>query len=234
MSERTQPKVHKLPFFFADAVVLGVAWLIFWQSKTPMTAWQTFFCAASVALGATFGVMPFLLEYRAAMKLAEADRLTNAVLQIENLEIIGRQIANATAGWQTAQEHADKAVEAAREIADGITKEARAFSEFLQKANDTEKNHLRLEVDKLRRAENEWLQVLVRLLDHTYALYQAAVGSGQTNLVKQLGQFQNACRDVARRVGLVPFVAIPGESYDPKVHQLSDTKVVPAAAARVA
>ncbi|PYM13354.1 MAG: nucleotide exchange factor GrpE [Verrucomicrobia bacterium] len=234
MSERTQPKVHKLPFFFADAVLLGVAWLIFSQSKTPMTAWQTFFCAASVALGATFGVMPFLLEYRAAMKLAEADRLTNAVLQIENLEIIGRQIANATAGWQTAQEHADKAVEAAREIADGITKEARAFSEFLQKANDTEKNHLRLEVDKLRRAENEWLQVLVRLLDHTYALYQAAVGSGQGNLVEQLGHFQNACRDIARRVGLVPFVATPGEPFDSKVHQLADANVVPAAEARVA
>src|SRR5438034_11468072 len=91
-----------------------------------MNTWQNLWCVLSLSLGCVLGVLPFLLEYRAAMKLAEADRLTNAVLQIENLEIIGRQIANATAGWQTAQEHADKAVEAAREIADGITKIGRA------------------------------------------------------------------------------------------------------------
>ena len=216
MSERTAPRLPKWPFFLADLVLLGAAWLIFWQSRTPMTPWETFFCSGCVALGAVLGVAPYLLQYRAAMKLTEADRLTKAVLQIENLEIIGRQITHATAGWQTAHEHATQSVEAARGIAEGITAEARAFSEFLKKANDTEKNHLRLEVDKLRRAENEWLQILVRILDHIFAIYQAAV------------------RDIARRVGLVPFVAIPGEPYDAKVHQLADADVVPAAEAFVA
>jgi len=234
MSQRTEPRLPKLPFVFADIVLLGVAYLIFWQSQAPMTPWDMFFCAASVALGAVLCVAPFLLEYRASMKLTEADRLANALLQIENLEIIGRQIHHATANWQAAHEQANKTVEAAREIAESITAEARSFSEFLKKANETEKNHLRLEVDKLRRAESEWLQILVRILDHIFALNQAAVRSGQTNLAKQLGQFQNACRDVARRVGLVPFVAIPGEPYDPKVHQLADAAVVPAVPASVA
>ena len=234
MSERTAPRLPKWPFFLADLVLLGAAWLIFWQSRTPMTPWETFFCSGSVALGAVLGVAPYLLQYRAAMKLTEADRLTKAVLQIENLEIIGRQITHATAGWQTAHEHATQSVEAARGIAEGITAEARAFSEFLKKANDTEKNHLRLEVDKLRRAENEWLQILVRILDHIFAIYQAAVRAGQASLVEQLGLFQNACRDIARRVGLVPFVAIPGEPYDAKVHQLADAEVVPAAESFVA
>src|SRR5439155_26122208 len=76
--------------------------------------------------------------------------------------------------------------------------------------------------------------ILVRILDHIYALYQAAVRSGQSNLVEQLGLFQDSCRDVARRVGLVPFTAIPGESYDSKLHQLADSGAVPAAEARVA
>ena len=218
----------------ADAALLGVAWLIYWQSRAPMTVWDAFLCAGSVAFGAGLCVTPFLLEYRAAMKLTEADRLANAVLRIENLEILGRQITQATAGWQTAHEHATKTVDAAREIAQALTTEARAFGEFLKKANDTEKNHLRLEVDKLRRAENEWLQILVRILDHIFALYQAARHSGQAKLIEQIGQFQNACRDISRRVGLVPFVVIPGEPYDPKVHQLADASLVPAAEARVA
>jgi molecular chaperone GrpE (heat shock protein) len=234
MNQRAEPRLSKLPFVFADIVLLGVACLIFWRSQAPMTPWDMFFCAASVALGAMLCVAPFLLEYRAAMRLTEADRLAEAVLQIENIEIIGRQITLATANWQAAHEEANKTVEAAREIGASISAEARSFSEFLKKANETEKNHLRLEVDKLRRAEGEWLQILVRILDHIFALNQAAVRSGQTSLVKQLAQFQNACRDVARRVGLVPFVAIPGESYDPKIHQLADAKVVPAAAACVA
>ncbi len=234
MRDRTAPKLPKWPFLLADVTLLGAAWWIFWQSKSPMTGWNPFLCAAVVALGAVLCVTPFLLEYRTAMTLTEADRLANAILQLENLEIIGRQIAGATAGWQTAHEHANKSVEAAREVAEGMTTQARAFGESLKKANDTEKNHLRLEVDKLRRAENEWLQILVRILDHIFALYQAAVRSGQENLVQELAHFQNACRDVARRVGLVPFLAIPGERYDGKVHPLADVAVAPAAEARVA
>jgi molecular chaperone GrpE (heat shock protein) len=199
-----------------------------------MSAWTVFFCTASVALGALLCVAPFLLEYRAATRLTEADRLSKAVLQIENIEIISRQINHATANWQAAHEQANKAVDASREIADSIAAEARSFGDFLKKANEAEKNNLRLEVDKLRRGENEWLQILVRILDHIFALNQAAIRSGQTSLVKQLGQFQNACRDIARRVGLVPFVALPGDPYDPNTHQLADSNVVPAAAAVVA
>jgi molecular chaperone GrpE (heat shock protein) len=234
MSPRAEPRLSKLPFVLADILLLGVAGLICWRSEAPMTPWDMFFCTASVALGALLCVAPFLLEYRAAVKLTESDRLAAAVLQIENIEIIGRQINLATANWQTAHEEANKTVEAAREIAASISSEAQSFSEFLKKANDTEKSHLRLEVDKLRRAESEWLQILVRILDHTFALNQAAVRSGQASLVKKLGQFQLACRDVARRVGLVPFVAMPGEPYDPKIHQLADAKVIPPAAASVA
>jgi len=222
MSAGTSPKLSKWPFFLGDTVLLWLAYLIYWRSKTPMSPWDTFFCVLCVALAALLGVTPWLLEYRAASKLTEADRLTSAVLQIQNLEIIGRQIQGATANWQTAHEHATKSVEAAREIAERITGEARAFTYFLNEATTTEKNHLRLEVDKLRRAENEWVQIVMRMLDHVFALYQAAVRSGQGSVVEQIGGFQNACRDVARRVGLIPFVAVPGEEFDPKIHQLAE------------
>jgi molecular chaperone GrpE (heat shock protein) len=234
MTDRTAPKLPKWPFLLADVALLAVAWLIFSQSTLPMTVWNTLICAAGVALGAVLGVSPYLLEYRAAVKWVEADRLTNAVLQIQNIEIVGRQITNASANWQAAHEHSTQSVEAAREITGRITAEARAFTEFLKNANETEKNHLRLEVDKLRRVENEWLQVLVRVLDHVFALCQAASQSGPSNLVRQLGHFQNACRDAARRVGLVPFIALPGELYDSKLHQLADAKAVPSAEARIA
>src|SRR5260221_405827 len=114
-----------------------------------------------------------------------------------------------------------------------FTTEARGFAEFLRKANDSEKANLRLEVEKLRRTEGEWLQVVVRMMDHVYALYSAGAKSGQVELVQQLANFQNACRDVARRPGLLAFVATPGETYNPQVHLNAVEGVEPPPEARV-
>jgi molecular chaperone GrpE (heat shock protein) len=234
MTERKEPKLPWPPFLVGDALLLGAAFLVFWQSNRPMGQWEILaFVACTIAANVT-GLMPFLLRYRAAARLAEADRLRAAVLQIQNIEIIGRQIANATANWQNVQDASVKTVDSARQIGEVVASTARAFSDFIQRANDAEKNHLRLEVEKLRRAENDWLQILVRILDHIFALYQAGARSGQPSVVQQLGNFQNACRDAARRVGLVPFLAIGGEPFDSKLHQLADSNDSPTTESRVA
>ncbi|HKS38131.1 MAG TPA: nucleotide exchange factor GrpE [Verrucomicrobiae bacterium] len=234
MTERKELKLPWAPFLVGDALLLGAAFLIYWQSNRPMGQWEILaFVVCTIAANVT-GLIPFLLRYRAAARLAEADRLRAAVLQIQNIEIIGRQIAHATANWQNVQDASVKTVDSARQIGEVVASTARAFSDFIQRANDAEKNHLRLEVEKLRRAENDWLQILVRVLDHVFALYQAGARSGQPSVVQQLGNFQNACRDAARRVGLVPFLAISGEPFDPKLHQLADSNDSPTTESRVA
>src|SRR5437773_1003145 len=101
---------------------------------------------------------------------------------------------------------------------------------FMQKINEGERATLGLEVEKLRRAENDWLNVLVHMLDHVYALHSGAERAGQTQLIGQLGRFQNACRDAARRVGLVPFGAAHHEPFDGQRHQWADRDSPPAAA----
>lgn len=231
MTDRFESKLPKRPFIGAclmgDALLLGLAWMIFAHSPTPMGRWEILAYVICVGLGACLMVTPFVLEYRALMKIAEADRLKTAVLQIQNLEIIGRQITNATSNWQSAHELSTKNVESARQLGEAVTSGARAFSEFIQKVNDSEKNHLRLEVEKLKRGESDWLQVLVHIMDHIYAVYLASTRSRQPGLTEQLGNFQNACRDVARRVGLVPFVSAAGEAFNPKAHQLPDTTTAP-------
>src|SRR5207253_2985991 len=110
----------------------------------------------------------------------------------------------------------------------------KAFADFMQKTNDAEKGHLRLEVDKLRRGEGEWLQSVVRILDHVYAIHQAGVRSGQPALKEQLGQFQTACRETVRRMGLIAFEAKPDEPFNEKTHQLLDPEAKPPPHARVA
>jgi molecular chaperone GrpE (heat shock protein) len=225
MHSKNVLRAPKWPFFLGDALCVALAAFICFQSSLPLSVSELLACIGSVGFGAVLGVLPFLLEYRALVQVAQTDTLTTVVEQIRDLESVARQISSATSQWQSVQESADKTAALARDMTDRITAEARAFSKFLEQANDTEKGVLRLEVEKLRRAESDSLQVVIRILDHVFALHGAAVRSGRPDVTEQLTQFRNACQDAARRVGLVSFVAAAADSFDGQKHQLTDSEV---------
>lgn len=234
MPTRLEAKLSKWPFVAGDLLLLGAAWFIYFQSKLPMGAWQIFFVVLCVAGGAWLGIMPFLLEYRLACKLAEAEALTSVTAQIKGLETLAKQINSATSQWSGVQELAEKTATLSKTMTDRMAAEVKAFNEFMQRANDGEKATLRLEIEKLRRVENDWVQTLTRVMDHVFAVHQGALRSGQPRLIEQLTNFQNACRDTARRVGLVPFQPELAETFDPQKHQLVDVDVKPGPDAVVA
>ncbi|HEV2207443.1 MAG TPA: nucleotide exchange factor GrpE [Verrucomicrobiae bacterium] len=231
MRDSTAPTLSKWPFFFGDALLGGAAWLIMQESTRPMGLWQVGFVVLCAAGGAVLSILPFLLEYRVGAKLAEGRGLATAVEQLQKLEGLAGQISGATSQWQMVHEEAGKTAATAKGLAERMSAEAKAFTEFMRQANDAERAALRLEVEKLRRAEGDWVQVLVRMLDHVYALNAAGQRSGQPQLIDQLGHFQNACRDAARRVGLTPFLPAPAEPFDNQRHQLAEPNgAVPAGA----
>lgn len=219
MNETIAPRIPKWPFFLGDALLLALAWFIHYETKTPTGRWEIFAYVLCVAVGAGISLIPFLKEYQAAVKLSESDHLVTVVSQIKNLDQLAAQIGYATSQWQVIRESADKTANSAKDIAQGMAAEVKSFNDFIQKTNDNEKSTLRLEVDKLRRAEVEWLQVVVRILDHVFALHQAALRSRQPGVAEQLGKFQSVCHDAARRIGLTPFVAAPAEPFDAQRHQ---------------
>jgi molecular chaperone GrpE (heat shock protein) len=226
--------VPKWPFLLGDALLLTAAYFFIQLAPRPVDRWEIVTAAACVALGAVLGAMPFILDYRAIVKVIEAGALGSIGEKIQNLEKLAAQISAATAEWTNAQVQAEKTSAGAKEISDKMAGEVREFSEFMQKMNDSEKAALRLEAEKFRRGESEWLQVLVRILDHVFLLHAAAARSGQPKLAEQITQFQNACRDAARRIGLVPFSAEPGEPFNAERHQAVGTEEKPAADAVVA
>jgi molecular chaperone GrpE (heat shock protein) len=222
MNDHSAPKVTKWPFFAADLVLLGLALWIVSRQPHPLGPAPLALMVGCVVAAAWFAVWPFRLEYDTADKLTESRQLTSAVAEINKLQAVADQVRSATGQWQSAQDHSAKSVAAAKDIGDRMTAEAKAFADFIQKANDSEKAHLRLETEKLRRGETEWLHTTIRLLDHIFALRQAGVRSGQRNLVQQLTGFQDACRDITRRLGLAPVEAVVGEAFDPAKHQLAE------------
>jgi len=234
MKNATEWTVPKWPFLLGDALLLACAGYFTWHAPHPLGHWEIGVGSACVALGALLGALPFVLEYRATARLIELNGLATVTGKIQHLDQVGGQIAACTHDWANAQAQAEKTAGSAREIADRMSAEVRQFNEFMQRMNDSEKASLRLEIEKLRRGETEWLQVLVRILDHIFALHAAAGHSGQPRLAEQIAQFQSACCDAARRVGLTPFAAEPDELFNAERHQAVGLKDTPPASALIA
>ena len=228
MSDNKDPRITRAHIIHAARAaqiglnLLAIAGGIVYQSPWPLTPALAALCVASAAIGAWLIVIPFMLRYRAQVQIADAESFGAAVTQMQDLRKIQEAITGATALWHNVQSECARTAGTAKEVADGMAREANTFMEFMQKSNDSEKAALRVDVDKRQRMELEWLQVTVRILDHVFALHQAALKSGQPALIENLTQFQLACRDAVRRVGLAPFEPQPGEPFNPEAHQLPD------------
>jgi molecular chaperone GrpE (heat shock protein) len=231
MNDATNWKVPKWPFFLADGVLLAFAYYFILHAPHAIHYWE--FAAACVALGAVTGIIPFILDYRVMGKALEVNALGTVAEKIQTLEKLSAQITVATHQLSVVQEtvavESAKTSAAARQIADKMGVEAKEFSDFMMKVNDSEKSTLRLEIEKLHRGEKEWLQILVHILDHIFALHAAAVRTGDPKFFEPITNFQNACRDVARRIGLTPFAAEPDEPFNAERHLVAGSKEAPPA-----
>jgi molecular chaperone GrpE (heat shock protein) len=229
MNDVTNWKVPKWPFFLADALLMVFGYYFVLRAPAPVHHWEI--AAGCVAFGAVLGVLPFYLDYRAMGKVIEISVLGSVGEKIQNLEQLAAQISSATNQWEAfqgiVQGNSDKTVATAKGIASKMAEEVRQFSEFMQKMNDSEKATLRLEVEKFRRGEGEWLQALVRILDHVFALHTSAIRTGDAKFAEPIANFQSACRDTVRRIGLKPFVAEPNEPFDAEKHQVAGSKEKP-------
>lgn len=227
MSLSEAPRTPKWPYLLADVLLVAAAAAVAWKAA-PVWTWREIALVGGLtALGAWILILPFLKDHEAAVKLFEQVNLASATDKLGTLEKAGQQISAATAQWQEIQSVSARTVTAAGDIADRIAAEAKGFTDFLAKANDGEKANLRLEIEKLRRSEKDSLQVVIHLMDHCFALFQAAVASGQPQLIQQIGNYRNACIDATRRVGILPYEAQPGEAFDAERHEVSDGSEAP-------
>lgn len=220
MNDLEPPRLSLWPFLLGDAMLLVTAGMIVQLSSRPLSTVAASLCVACVALAAWIGILPFLKRYQMDQKLAEVESLDSVVDQINSMELVAKRVSQVTGYLQTMQDQSEKTVAAAGELTEKMISEAKDFQNFLTQANDREKAHLKLETEKLRRAENDWLSVLTFVLDHVFALYQAGVRAGQPDLINQLTNFQSACREASRRVGLIAYEPKPGEPFNNEIHRV--------------
>ena len=222
MSLSEAPRTPKWPYLLADVVLVAAAAAVAWKAA-PVWTWKEISLVGGLTgLGAWILIQPFQKDHETAVKLFEQVNLAAAAEKLGSLDKTAQQIAAATAQWQDIQTLSTKTVNSAGNIASQIAAEAKGFSEFLTRSNDGEKANLRLEIEKLRRGEKDSLQVVIHLMDHCFALFQAAMSSGQPQLIQQIGNYRNACIDATRRVGILPYEAQPGEPFDADRHEVAD------------
>ena len=208
-----------MAIFLFDALLVGFGVYLVYRTPDPLASWQVAAVLAAFGIGAWIGVLPFLKEYDVAARLHEHSEMAEALNQLQDVSNLTTQVSVAASRLDQVQETCANTVASADAIAKRMHSEAKGFTEFMNRAEDTQKQGMRLEVDKLRRSEGELVQTVTMILDHTFALHQAGLRSGQENLIRQLGTFRNACIESTRRIGLVTHEAKPGDGFEDRVHQ---------------
>ncbi len=102
MSDLTNWKVPKWPFFLADVMLFGFAY--FFTLRAPQSVHHWEIAAACVAVGAVLSLIPFYLDYRAMEKALEINALGAITEKIQNLEKLSEQISSTTNHWDITQE----------------------------------------------------------------------------------------------------------------------------------
>jgi molecular chaperone GrpE (heat shock protein) len=226
----------KWPFYLADLALSAIVVYIIWRLGPIEGTTDVIIsigCVFAAAWAAWISITPWLTEHRTSAQLTESTNLRSSLEQIQSVEKVADLIRQANSQWQNVQDAAGRTVTSAKEISERMKAETDEFMRFLDNANNSERAGLRLEVEKLRRMEGEWIKVTVQILDHVFAVTRAAERSGQPQLMGQMQQFQNACRDVARRIGLTPFMPAMGDAFDARTHQLPDPKFTPPGDAKI-
>lgn len=226
--------VPKWPFLFADIIFIGLGYWISTLIQGPAQPWQVISILVCALFGAGFAIAPFYFEYKIEAKAIEIAQLTTVAKEVGKMKAVAKQISEATENWDTVQETSAQTAKLAGEIAEGIQASVKEHDAYMAKASTDELNTLRLEVEKFRRMESDWTKTLVSVLDLIYRLERSAAASGKEQFIKTTGVFQNQCRDVARRVGLLAFEAEQGAVFDPELHAVPDGEKAPEDDAKIA
>jgi molecular chaperone GrpE (heat shock protein) len=225
--------VPKWPFFLSDLIFIGLAYWISTLIKGPAESWQVISILVCASFGAGFAIAPFYFEYKAEAKAIEIAQLTTVTKEINKMETVAQQIAEASENWEAVQETSAQTAKLAEEIAEGIGASVKEHDAFMAKANTDELRTLKLEVEKSRQMEKAWANTLVGMLDLVYRLEQSAVASGKKPFIGTMSLFQGQCREVARQVGLVAFEAENGAAFDAEHFAIPQGEPTPADDAKI-
>src|SRR5476649_1919161 len=129
MSE-VKPPLPLWPFILVDALFVGLAVVLLESGHHPLTGQEAGLVVLCGALGSWSFVTPFLRRSADDQAISQVQLLATATGQIQKLDQLAGQISGATHQWLELQSNATQAAESAKQVAERMAAEARAFTEF--------------------------------------------------------------------------------------------------------
>ncbi|MBQ7589083.1 MAG: nucleotide exchange factor GrpE [Verrucomicrobia bacterium] len=229
----TTSSVSKMPFYVADAVLILAAICILAFAKHPLGGSACWALAIILGCGAWIAILPWFQENKNNAALSQLDGLRSVGECIQQMNTFSAGMNSAIASLANVQKMTEASARAASEAENKIVAHSQDFAERLSKAVSYEKSSLQMQIDKLRRAEDDWIHTGIGIMDHVLALSNAGIQSGKPEIAEQMRHFRGACLEFAARAGLQPFIPAPTDTYDPEKHILPPNTPTPEPGTRI-
>ncbi|MBR6460963.1 MAG: nucleotide exchange factor GrpE [Verrucomicrobia bacterium] len=223
----TTSSVNKMPFFVADAVLILASICILAFAQHPLSGSACWALAIILGCGAWIAILPWYQENKNNAALSQLDGLRSVSECIQQMNTFSAGMNSAIASLANVQKMTEASARAASEAETKIVEHSQDFAERLAQAVNYEKSSFQIEIDKLRRVENDWINTGIGIMDHVLALTHAGIQSGKPEIAEQMRRFRGACLDIAARAGLQPFLPAPTDTYDPEKHVLPPNTPTP-------
>jgi hypothetical protein len=188
------PKLPKWPFLLGDAVLLGLAWLIASQSRSPFAGTPFLAMVGCIMVGAVLAVVPFLADYARKQDEALDERQRSLDALSRTVAASAEQIGIAASGLHEIAALAQRNLKAAEQLPEKLQDKIAGFKNQLASTREAEREELQKELARLRTSESERLQSAADQLARTAVELARIEASTQKILA--------ACAELAERTRL--------------------------------
>lgn len=200
MNLEPAPRLPKLPFFVADAVLLVAAAALAKFSAQPLDTTIVVLIAVLVMVGAGLIVAPFLIAYIADHAEAlqrERERVND---QVARLHAATESLARAAAQIKAVEEAVHKAARDAETLPYRMQEKLAEFNETLAAKEDSDREALETELEELRAANTDQLKHTAEKISKAaadWAALETATRKQLTAAEAALAKLQDGSTDAA-------------------------------------
>lgn len=200
MNLEPAPRLPKLPFFVADAVLLVAAAALAKFSAQPLDTTIVVLIAVLVMVGAGLIVAPFIIAYIADHAEAlqrERERVND---QVARLHAATESLARAAAQIKAVEEAVHKAARDAETLPYRMQEKLAEFNETLAAREDSDREALETELEELRAANTDQLKHTAEKISKAaadWAALETATRKQLTAAEAALAKLQDGSTDAA-------------------------------------
>ncbi len=121
----------KLPFIIGDIVFFGIALTIIGVSDNPLSTGTLAIATGCVIIAIALLITPFLLDYEARLRLAEAKNRSLGESHLRKLSALSEQLNHAVSRSQSIEDEVGKALGATEEITEKLTVQSSDLTQLL-------------------------------------------------------------------------------------------------------